>query len=458
MHIQLTVDGKRVTRKRQALAGGLLALLFVERVRGLNALRITFALVNGFPGTGAALFHEIELRVGGEVLFELRGNHAVQVRGILARRVYAGPDAAKLEGYHHIRLAQGYPAWVEEVCLEGLQEARDGAELIGPYRIGDPGVKGPSSLDGSHGGWKVGPWHMGPRGWQRASRNGYRWAEVDMFDTLDRSPLAVFCPDTLRPFMPGTAYWPGRSNVSLPGYLPDTDTACPYLPELEEWEAHAYSHLHRETCAAAMLAPRDSFARWVLTEVYWHDIKLWLGGAESLVPLLQPARQVIRDLPAHQGWANAGRGLAHSVRCFLYARPYLPRAERRYWTRLLRALLLHVARPNGILHSRPFDPNAPQISPSARAREVDLMFPNFAGLGGWRMWMLARRCRKTMARRRGVSVASSFEAGARHWSLGETWLPGYYPDYDLIRGHRAPDPVPRWLSPGEQMLSLIPQP
>jgi len=477
-------DGWRFCARRQAF-GDLLALVTLEQFEGIEATRVTWALINGFPGVGAVLFNELGVWYGRESIYAVLpdsspGPDAIQVRGILARRHYGGPRASSLAAYEHVKPTEGYPDWAPEVCSQGLLQAsasfvegdpyKTGAQRVGIYRIGTPGVKGSSSLNGSHGGWSVAPWHFGPEGWQRCSRDGYRWAEVDMFDTLDRSPLAIYSRKTLHPWNPHVPYWPGRANVELPGYAPDPDPACPYLPELEKWEAHAYSHLHREIAAPAMLAPKDVFARILLVEVYWQDGALWLDGAESSNELLQTARQVIREWPAHKGWSVGGRGFAHTVKSLIYALPYFNARKRGstyrdyhpeqltdggLWTDVIVQLIKHVARPNGIIMSWKEEPSDPKVAPAARAREVDLMYPNLVYL---RLKGLEKACRETMAPHDGDSVSAAFEPTHRHWYEGDHTPPNYYQPYDWIRGDGLEtfDPNKRWYSPFEQTLSMVP--
>jgi len=488
MDEEWTVErGWRFCVRRERLSD-VLAFVFMEQFEGFDATRVTWALANSFPGTGAVLFDDLSVDNPSGNLYEVKGANspgpdAIQVRGILARRHWLGPDADALESFAHVEPTTGYPAWVAEVNAEGRATAelsfvppndkpnqvRAGARALGLYRLGDPSVKGASSLNGSHGGWKVAPWHMGPEGWQRATRDGYRWAEVGMFDTLDRSPLAVFDPVTLHPLNQHSPYWPGRVNVTIPGFAADPDPACSYLPELEKYEAHAYSHLWREICEAAMLAPRDVVARFLLVEVYWHDIALWLDGGRSANNLLKPAAQVMEELPPNVGWSNAGRGLAHSVRAYISALPYFPAIARddsggynpamlgdgSLWSDVIPELLIHVARPNGVLHSMERDHKFSNVAPAARAREVDLMYPNFEALG---LTELAAKCRETMAPINGISVAESFDPRGVKWNAGEKATPNYYPQYDLIRSDSLYllDLSKRWLSPNEQLISMAP--
>ena len=114
-----------------------------------------------------------------------------------------------------------------------------------------------------------------------------------------------------------------------------------------------------------------------------------------------------------------------------------------------------MARPNGIIHSWAQEPNHPEIAPAARAREVDLMFPNLGYLG---LRRIEKRCKATMAPIDGASVAVSFQPTGRTWNADDYTAPSYYPMYDWIRGESLHlfDPSMRWHSPGEQTLSMMP--
>lgn len=457
--------------------GDLLVVATWEQFAGIDATRVTVAVANAFADTGAVVFRNLTVDAGSERLIDTTesvspGIDAVQVRGILARRASVGREAARLDGYEQIEPTKGYPSWTASVAEQGRRDALLGAKRLGPYALGDPVVHGPSSLDGSHGGWSVAPWHFGPEGWQRSSRAGYRWAEASMFLTLDRSPLAAFDRESLLPTNPHSPYWAGRASVVLPGWRADPSPACPYLPELESYEAHAYSHLHRQTAAAAMLAPRDAFARWLLVEVYWHDLTLWLDGKRPDYPneLLKPLVAVIEDTPAHIGWSNGGRGLAHTVNAYVFARPYFSPKRRdapagylpdqlssgETYSELLPKLLRHLARRNGIIHSFGPDPSYPTVTVAARAREVDLMYPALISLG---LDDVAAVTKKTMARVDGMSPAASFDPSAGlSWASGKYEEPSYYPPYDWIRGVGVEsfDATVPWYSPTEQGLSMVP--
>lgn len=294
---------------------------------------------------------------------------------------------------------------------------------------------------------------MGPEGWQRHFAAGLMWAEEEMFNTLDRSPVACFGHGTLRPWNPHYPYWPGRASSVLPGFEPDPDPRCPYLPQLEKYEAHAHSHLHRETCAAAMLAPKDAFARWLLVELYWHDVEMWFDGAESDNVYLKPLSQVQRELEPNTGWREGGRGFAHSVRCFLYAEPYMEPRKAAMWRERLKKFIRYIALPNGILHRIESDDSYP-VAPACRAREVDLMYPNLIAL---ELHDLAERCFDAMRAVNGEHAAASFNPDAGHWSKIQYAGVSYYPQYDLLRNDSLHliDLRHPWYSPKEQLISMI---
>jgi hypothetical protein len=483
-------EGWRFVVMRRPVAGALF-ILTLEQFEGYDATRVTAAFVNGFPERGAVVFDSLSVRTGDALVYQVRsadspGPDAIQVRGTLARRAVIGPDAARVAAYAHVEPVAGYPDWVGPLCVTGLQTDLAHANTVGLYTVWDSQVNGPSSLDGSHGGWKVAPWHFGAEGWQRGDRRGYVWAEASMFGTLDRSPLASYDPETLRPLNQHSPYWAGRANSPLPGLVPDGNPLVPYLGNLEHYEAHGSSHGQRLWGAAAMLAPFDAWARVLLVEQYWHDCTLWLDGGNSPYGLLKPLAQVQSELPAQVGWSGGGRGFAHVLRCFLYAEPYLSPAARgdagndyaplyresdgAKWRPTLRNFLVHTTRPNGILHYVGQGNNLPHgignddqaglVPYPARAREVDLQYPNLEAFG---LGQLATACRNTMRAVDGVSVASSFDGSQRNsWSEGVYSKPNYYAKYDWIRGEfegydlKKILAVPAIYGPNEQDLSMIP--
>jgi hypothetical protein len=455
------------------LVNNALLLVTFEQFKGFDATRITVAWKNAFAGTGAIVFDDLKVTYGGrEISTPLEeGPHAIQPRGTFVRRYHVGPDSYKLEGYMHIEPVKGYPVWAPGMCLQGLQQQTTPANAmqIGPYTIGDPGVKGSSSLDGSHGGWEVGPYHFTAEGWQRCSRHGYRWAESEFFNTLARSPLAAYDPETLLPVNKHQPYWSGRASCTLDGFEEDLEAQAkvPYLKKLQGYEAPADSHAHRMTGSAAMLAPKDVFARIVLVEHYWHDFTLWLDGGESGLSYFQPYWQVIRDHSPHQGWSRGGRGFAHAVGCFKMAHPYLLGSKRgttgdaglvapgQTWWGALRDLIRHVARLNGIVHSSGQDGKYPNVQKAVRSREVDLLYPGMVFLG---LDDLAEKVRHTMDSEGWEGTApEAWDGTMAHWSFGQQGGPSYYPPYDMIRGDLTTlrTDIPMYSSPSEQQISLV---
>ena len=441
------------TRKK---FGNLTAILWRERFDNVDCTRITWALINGFAHTGNVTFDYISVEFGaGRPLYRKKGRNVIQVRGPLARRSWIGPAQRKIRTFQHIEPFPGGTPEIDELCQAGLDDTNQNSEQVGIYLLEDTKVYGKSSLNGSHGGWEIAPYHFSPEGWQKMSRVGYQWAEACMFNTLDRSPLASMDPNTLEFVNPHVPYWPGRMNNDLPGLNESLDADCDYLEELNKYKAHDFSHYHRCTSAPAMLAEKDVFARFLL-KYYWHDIEMWLDGSQTTEELLwfKSAKQIMQEDPAHVGHEIGGRGLAHSVRSFLYAEPYLSKDHAAKWRMIFQGLLRHIARPNGIMHSQFADDHYPGMKNAARAREVSLMQPNLAPLG---LHDIAEAANATMARLPdGTSVSESFDSSHLHWADGVHSEVNYYPLYDHLHELPKPDVVELWHSPNEQALSLFP--
>jgi len=464
-------NGRCYTDRVRVGETGLFVVAFWDEFRGLNAARVTIAFVNGFASDGAALFRSAKVLTLGDRdgdkhhLFTLgpveEDLHAVRVAGVMHSRACIGPDAEQLWKWSHVELHDYGLPWIDAKCEKGFVDEVNDSVQVGPYLIADGvRVKGSSSLNGSHGGWKVAPWHMGPEGWQRGSAFGYRWAEVAMRANIDRSPLAFFDPVTLMPKVVGSPYWNGRSGIFLKGFEPDRGRGeCSYLGELEQYVAPAHSHLHRMHAPAAMLAPHDSFAQWLLVEIYWNDLKQHFGSDYIVDPKpweegLLNLDQRIEMTEAHVGDDYAGRGFGHSLNGFLYAAPYMGSDEFGDWKEEFKMLVRHFIRPNGIMHNKGTDPSF-GVPNSARAREVDLCYQALLGLG---LLDEAKRCRKTMSPIGSVSVAEAFDSSFQHWSRGPHVTPDYYHYYDLIRGDsqylaRLAEP---WQNPAEQLIGLVP--
>jgi len=420
-----------------------------------DSRRVTVALINGFAGTGNLLWDSLQIISQGDEMVTLHdgGPGGIRVAGTFARRKTWGED-------FYEPTAEPAPCspewWHSELATKGYHGFRDGGyntiEQVGDYTIGTPKVKGTTSFNGSHGGYRVGPYHFGPEGWQRAYSDGYRWAELEFLAELARTPLAYYEEHTLAPYQPEGPYWCGRSNVFLKGHEPDFTS----LEELQTYQPHNADHMHRATAAPGMLAPRDVFARIVLVEHYWNDFCCWLDGDASDDALFQPLWQVIEG-PGGEGWSRGGRGFAHAVGCFAMSIPYLSHKTRgsggfgekvqintqgEHWMDFLREFIRHVVTPAGLVMNMAVDPQYGNPD-SCRSREADLLYVPMRRLGGLELELI--NVRQTMQRGTHTSVPTAISAYESPWwgtnfrkypHLADDLPPfrdGYYPLYDLIR-------------------------
>lgn len=439
-------DRWRWSEERVLLAGVAL-LVWREQFDRADATRVTVALVNGVPGRGTAYFRGLQVEVEGKPVWRLEGQHCIVPRGILARRAFHGPDAARLMSWAMIRdrLPGWTPAWAGARCAEDLARLRtmqSGEHAVGPYRIGDPIVRESSSLGGSHGGWKVAPYGGGSLSWYAGAIEGWQLAEEQFLRTMARSPIAILSPTDLQPYNPRVEYWLGRTIPhELPGFRDAPDDWCEYGQFLFRFRPHSYSHLWRQVRDAAQLARYDAAARWFLL-TSWHDCTLWLesGGAGSDNHLFWPLEKLVATTPPGQGAGWANRGFAHVVRCFLEAEPYLPQEQALSWRERLVGALRHVIVPGtGVAHANPRpDDLDPSIEPpTARAREVDLLGASFLPLGlveedaDWRRFMAP-------VAGRSVSATFQIRPGMRSWADGRGAVPHYFPEYDAFRGDLRP--------------------
>lgn len=489
---------------------GRLAIAFYEQFEGFDATRATILMGDVFANIGAVLFDSIAFKYGREDIFRVQGNEkpgpdAIQVRGGLLRRYSFGPDGGKLDRYEHIQPEAFYQKWpwLLELAHKGLTTIGNSyhTETVGIYNLNDPQVIGSSSLNGSHGGYKVAPNHFGADGWQACSREGYMWAAIDMFSTFDRSPIGVFDPETLHPLNRHKPYWCGRANSSKPGgieayegFAPDPDTRCSYLPKLEQFEAHDYTHGRRGNGSADFLAAKDIVGRFLSVEWYWADYDRWLDGG-TVKPydngqfngLLMPISQIIAQtkeagrlgksfyIQPNSGWSQGGRGFANALDCFSAAHrwfnpitrndrntTYEPemvssRRTKQTYYGYLQELIKATIRPNGILHTQHHDDNWPNVPNSARMREVQLLQKGLLFLG---LHEEAGKAAFWASPTVIGSPPSAADSTSQHWAEGiHSENPNYYIWYDILMGFYDTIDLkgPLFTSPIEQQISLIPK-
>ncbi len=183
------------------------AIQILEQWSGLDATRVSLVFANGYPDAGTIHFNDLRITDDGELVDRVRGKNCILPRGMFVRRYVLGPDADAVRAWEMVEPKGPTLPWIREKCVEGLAINEGAALKLGPYLVGDPGVTDSGSLNGSHGGWKLGPWWFGPEGWQTTCREGYVWAELEMLLTAARSPLAVIDPGTRRFFNPHHPYW-----------------------------------------------------------------------------------------------------------------------------------------------------------------------------------------------------------------------------------------------------------
>ncbi len=441
------VEGQRRWSEERRPFAGVALLVWREQWRHQDATRVTVALVNAFPGRGVAYFQELDVQLDGERAWHLEGRHCVVPRGILARRLFHGPDAARLVTWSVLRgsLPGWTPAWAGKRCAEELarlKRSSDGDHQLGPYRIGDPIVRESSSLGGSHGGWKIAPYGGGSTSWYAGALEGWQLAEEQFLRTLSRSPIAILDPGTLQPYNPRVDYWLGRTIPhELPGFRAVPDDWCPYGERLHRFRPHSCSHMWRQIRDAAMLAPHDAAARWFLL-TSWHDCLLWLesGGAQSANPLFWPLEKLVASTPPGRGAWWASRNFAHVVRCFVEVERYLEPEDAARWRTRIVSALRHVIVPGtgvALANDRPDDLDPSIEPPTARARDVDLLACSFLPLG---MHAEDADWRRFMAPVGGVSVSGTFQIrpGMKSWAAGRGAAPAYFPEYDAFRGDLRP--------------------
>lgn len=442
---------------------GISFLVQWEQFFSVDATRITVSPLNAIKDAGPFYYKSMSITTKDSILLNHRENGVFLPGGVYPFRCYEGPEVEKLLGYLHLKL-RNPERWIADKCLEGMKMMD--TKLCGPFEIAFPSVQGNSALNGSHGGWNIGPFQGGPDCWTKGTPEGWMYKEDEMITVARRSAMVKMdeSGNFVRDPKEG---WPGRTwehekkgwrwtptlVTNLTGWTQKTDgkcyTAegddlprdyfwCSYEQELHEYRAMDHTHYHRMTRAAAMLAPQDAFARWFI-RACWNDLANWLdtdGGSNN--QYLYNLDELIEKTPRNQGSWWGGRGWAHTLRAFLYAEPYLTREESvkrdgKAWRSALRNSILHIVNPRAVLHRMEGDHYVGMENViCARAREIDLMGPNFLAFdlpeidADWKHW-----CRPVDGTSIGVSVELQ---NGDNWSEGAYAYPNYYPGYDGIRG------------------------
>ena len=287
---------------------------WVTKAPDLNAWMVTVAAINGHKGRGVVYFERLQISTPGRQLLNLRGRHVILPRGAILRRYWLGPDAEAMESWDWVEDPRPFPSWAPERSLAALD--KDAAQ-VGPYRFHWPY----KSLDNSHGGQGVAPFHGGPEDWN-TSPEGRRLREKELLAAYQR-PIWLLGPTPAEP------YWMGRTMAHrLQGYDADPDGWCPYAQALNEWRPADHTHLSRTTAGAAALAKWDPFARDCLL-MSWKDFK----AANSLTRPKVSSQKLLWPLWAKVEVAagplntEGDRGLGHWLRLMRWVRPYVDAAE-----------------------------------------------------------------------------------------------------------------------------------
>lgn len=453
--VWVTSEFGRHSIEKRAFGGGFL-IVFFEQFNGYAATRYTWAWVNGLADTGLIEFTDLS----GPGLNTVNGKHIIAVGGMLPARTWRGNNATQIQNYLHVTPTSGYPAICASHNQNGLNNTLGTILNIGPYRLEDAAggfnIQGNSSFNSSEGGWGgVNPFWMGPQGWQRASRSGYKWAEQRMLGQASRYPTAYFDSD-LEPTNPHEPYWCGRTDAHrLSGWPTEFgDGWCPYADLLTDHRAHNLTHGSRGFNPPAMLQPvGDQFAKWWLKEVAWNDVTCWLDGASGTGDAhFETLAEVLANYTHGQGWSDGGRQFAHAVRLFNYVNGEhgLGAGNRdtddEPWEDVIPEFITEMTFATGVMHRAGTEGCV--LSPSARSREVDLLGLEFETLGltdlrdAWRIYMAPTPTGDPDV---WTSVGTTVEADQPvSWDTGETTteishevticdLANYYPYYDAFR-------------------------
>jgi hypothetical protein len=340
-------------------------LVWLEQFEGVAATRVTVAAINGFAFAGPRYFERYAIEIDGKEREDIRGQHVILPRGALLRRYFTGAQQEELREWRYVHDPRPVPSWADQAARKDTAKQtafpfRDAGGRpidLGPYNF----FWANKSLDDSHGGWGVGPFHGGPDDWLTCAA-GRQNREAEMLLDFQR-PIWMLADD-FSPLRLEVAYWMGRTALHEPAeFQYELDDWCPYAATLAQYRFADYTHLSRGPAGAAAVAAWDVFAveclRAVLTDfktaqsltrVVGQDADgndLLHPGALQDNPLLFPLWKKIETV--HGPHSSGGdRGLAHWLRLLRWCRPYFPREELEPWEEGLRALVRGLADENGL--------------------------------------------------------------------------------------------------------------
>ena len=354
----------RLTRRHDDVA----FIVYFEQFAGVDATRVTVAAINGFANAGPRYFEHYSIDVDGKRREEIDGQHVILPRGALLRRWSTGYQEAVLREWRYVHENKPVPSW----AIAATQKDTS-ARTAFPFRHvnGTPIDIGPynffwqnRSLDDSHGGWGIGPFHGGPEDWLTCA-TGRKNREAEMMLDFQR-PIWMLADD-FSPLELQVAYWMGRTSEHEPAeFQYRLDEWCPYARTLAQYKFADYTHLSRGTSGAAALASWDVFAHECLGAVLAdfkmaqsltrvvgqdeHGNDILHPGALQDSPLLFPLWKKIETVNGPES-SGGDRGLAHWLRLLRWCRPHFPPEELEPWEDGLRQLVRGLADEYGITSS-----------------------------------------------------------------------------------------------------------
>ena len=508
-----------------------------EKFPGYTATRITATLVNGVKNAGTLYARGLNIKVGSniETLLNWTDNFCVMPGGVYPWRCVVGRDATAIENYAHtVPTVESHNSWINTLMANAITDRSNFASYyIGPYEVCFPVNVGEDMLTGSAGGWNLGIRAGGPSDWVKCVPNGWKAREREMLLWSRRSLIAKTDTDNNFVIDPakgtqgryigaekeGWQYIPTLRNLTInalrgqiweygnvapgdgltaqngrgyfltsyDGYsagdaLPQSYYYMQGEPDLRKAMAPSWMHFSRITRAPSALAAQDAFARWFLRNCF-NDVVNELGheGQDHGPPdysnpyyyNLQEKLDYSTTGPANTGADWAGRGFAHQIRTYLFARPYLPVAEDTVptsldtyltskgaskqngsyytWFDALKYAIEAVVTPYGVTHRMekiPYqEPKEVEYNTTypvhdyARSREIDLMGANFVGVGydglgltaldtAWKTFCAPKivgSCASSIA---GTVQITTSSAGQDFSFPGPNWTDGIFTDYN----------------------------
>jgi hypothetical protein len=351
----------RLTRRMDDVA----FIVWVEQFKGIDATRVTIGAINGFENAGPRYFESYDLQVADLKPQGIEGKHVILPRAAILRRFFTGPKAGLLQEWRYVRQNEPVPAWAVPATRKDTAERKafpfrdqSGNKVnLGPYNF----FWNNRSLEDSHGGWGVGPFHGGSDDWLKCPV-GRKNRETEMMLAFQR-PIWMLADD-FSPLELQVAYWMGRTRAHEPaGYQYTLDNWCAYAKRLSEYRFADHTHLSRGTSGAAAIAEWDVVAVECLSAVLndfkmAHSLTRMIREDKDGKPILHPGARQTNHL-LFPLWlkversdgpdtALGDRGLGHMLRLLRWCRPFFPSEELKPWEDAMRDLVRALADPYGV--------------------------------------------------------------------------------------------------------------